>query len=228
MGKAVFLLQGLAEESPEQPQYRLELAEAHLWQGHVRAKKEVRRLPEAEQAYTRALALADKLVAQSSASQVDRRLAADCRIALGFLLRERGQVQESEAIFRQALQLWERLAADFPAEHWYGHELAYTLDSLGWLMQDTAHRPEKAEPFFRRAMSDHEKLAAEDPSRAQEHRERLARSGRYLGDVLVQQGKHAAAAEIANQMARASPDAGESFREAGVLLDRSRRWRRKT
>jgi tetratricopeptide (TPR) repeat protein len=112
------------------------------------------------------------------------------------------------------------LAAEFPTENWYRREIAFTLDCLGWLMQQTVKRPDRAEPFFRQALPYHARLAVEDPALAADERERLARDFRHLGDVLLEQGKHAEAAETAVEWARLLPNALETYRDAIFLLDR--------
>src|SRR5262249_19689886 len=63
----------------------------------------------------------------------------------------------AERSYRRALELWERLTADFPNVPKYRDELAATHNKLGRLLKDTGRLPE-AERSHRRALELHERL----------------------------------------------------------------------
>jgi tetratricopeptide (TPR) repeat protein len=65
--------------------------------------------------------------------------------------------------YRRALELREKLAADYPAVGVYRHDLALTYNSLGILLLGLEKRPD-AETAFRRSLELHEKVAAEFPA----------------------------------------------------------------
>jgi superkiller protein 3 len=187
LAKAVSLLTKLAEESPTQPQYRAELADAYRWQGKTWLTAENRRLPESERAYRHAIAIDDRLVGEFPAEPSYRIHAAGCRADLGLVVQYRTRIEEAEAVFRESLKLWQHLAADFPTERWYRHEAAYMLDCLGELSWQ-ANQPVKAERLFREALDYYVRLAAEN-SNIFYSRARLARSYTNLADLLRRNGQ---------------------------------------
>jgi tetratricopeptide (TPR) repeat protein len=193
--RAISLLGKLVEEARTEPQYRWELAQAYRWQGNLWANSENPQPAKAEQPFRRTVALAEELAAEFRTKPDYRVHAATCRVSMGFMLRAMNRTQEAEAEYLQALKLWQQLVDDFPMERWYRHELAYNLDSLGWLWQQTAKRPEKAEPFFRQALECHEKLVAEDVT-VVDNRERLARTHEHLAQVLTSTGRFRDAQEV--------------------------------
>jgi serine/threonine protein kinase len=196
--KAVSLLHKLVEESPTEAQYRGELADAYRWQGNVCLKIEIPRPGEAETPYRRALALLDGLVDEFPTRADYRMQAATCRVSMAMGLRMMRRIEEAELLYLEALKRWQQLVDEFPNDRWYRHELANNLDTLGYLWQETANRPEKAEPFFRQALDYHDKLVAEDPTAA-ENCERLGRTYKRLGEVLTAQGKNAEAEKVYRQ-----------------------------
>jgi serine/threonine protein kinase/Flp pilus assembly protein TadD len=185
--KAGFLLDELAKESPAEPQYRWELAQAYRWQGQVWPNRKVPQRAEAAQAFLRAAALAEELAAQSPSNPDYRMHAATCRVSAGGVLAAMKRAPEAEAEYLEALKLWKELVQDVPAERWYRHELAYNLDSLGWLWEGV-DQPERAEPFFHQALEYHEKLVAEHAT-IDDSSERLARTDQHLAQVLTRMGQ---------------------------------------
>jgi hypothetical protein len=80
---------------------------------------------------------------------------------LGNLLGELGQLAEAE--YRRALDLQQKLTADFPAVPEYRHDLALSQGNLGSLLRASGKLAE-AEAAHRRALDQYEKLAAEFPA----------------------------------------------------------------
>jgi tetratricopeptide (TPR) repeat protein len=185
--KAGALLDGLAKEFPTEPQYRWELAQAYRWQGQVLPNRKIPQRAEAAQAFRRAAALAEELAAESPSNPDYRMHAGTCRVSAGGVLAAMRLTPEAEGEYLDGLKLWQQLVADVPKERWYRHELAYNLDSLGWLWEG-ANQPEKAEPFFRQALAYHEKLVAEDAT-IDDSAERLARTHQHLAQVLTSMGR---------------------------------------
>jgi serine/threonine protein kinase/Flp pilus assembly protein TadD len=82
---------------------------------------------------------------------------------LGLLLAGLGKRAEAEKEYRQALALYEKLAADFPAVPEYRHDLASSHNNLGALLAGLGKRAE-AEKEYRQALALYEKLAADFPA----------------------------------------------------------------
>jgi tetratricopeptide (TPR) repeat protein len=202
--KAGSLLDELAKESLTEPQYRWELAQAYRWQGQVWPNRKVPQRAEAAQAFRRAAALAEELAAESLSNPDYRMHAATCRVSAGGVLAGMKRTPEAEAEYLKGLKLWQQLVAGFPKERWYRHELAYNLDSLGWLWEGV-NEPEKAEPFFRQALAYHKKLVAEDAT-IDDSPERLARTHQHLAQVLTKMGR--------------LPEAKKARREALAVLEK--------
>src|SRR5262249_13842954 len=173
LAQAVSLLDKLAEEDTKEPQYRWELAQAYRGQAVV--NNDVRRSAEAEQAYRRAVALVDGLIAEFPNPEYRLHAATYCVE----LVQAMKGYENAEAGYLEALKLLQQLVKDFPKDRWYRQELAYTLDSLGWLWEEFAKEPAKAEPWFRKALKYHEDLVAEDPTDA-DNRARLAKTQEHL------------------------------------------------
>jgi tetratricopeptide (TPR) repeat protein len=202
--KAGSLLDGLAKEFPTEPQYRWELAQACRWQGLVWPNRKAPQRAEAAQAFRRAAALAEELAAQSRSNRDYRVHAGTCRFNAGGVLAALGRTSEAESEYLEGLKLWRQLEAEFPKDRWYRHELAFNLDSLGWLWEGV-HQPEKAEPFFRQALAYHEKLVAEGAT-IDDSPLRLARTHQHLAQVLTRMGR--------------LPEAEKAHREALAVLEK--------
>jgi tetratricopeptide (TPR) repeat protein/serine/threonine protein kinase len=202
--KAAALLDGLAKESPTEPQYRWELAQAYRWQGQVWPNRKVPQRAEAAQAFRRAAALAEELAAEPPHNPDYRMHAGTCRFGAGGVLAAMKCTPEAEAEYLEGLKLWRQLVADDPTNRWYRHELAFNLDSLGWLWEGV-YQPEKAEPFFRQALDYHEKLVAEGAA-IDDSAERLARTHQHLAQVLTRMGR--------------LPEAEEARRAALAVLEK--------
>src|SRR5205823_1091945 len=91
---------------------------------------------------------------------------------LGDVLKNRGQHQEAEAAYRQAITISRKLAADFPSVAAYRNWLAGSSNGLSLLLQDRG-RYEEAEAVHRQALVVCEKLVADFPADPW-HRQTLA------------------------------------------------------
>jgi eukaryotic-like serine/threonine-protein kinase len=102
-----------------------------------------------------------------------------------------GRQEEAASAFRRALDLQEKLVADFPGVPAYRRDLANSHNNLGALWADEGH-PLKAEAAFRRALDLQEKLVADFPA-VPEYRQALAMSQFNLGRLLLSLGQPSAA-----------------------------------
>src|SRR5262249_10230619 len=105
-----------------------------------------------------------------------------------------GQLVEAEATYRQAIELRQKLAADFPAEPAHRLELARMNNSLGE-MHTLTGRYKKGEPPLRQAVALLEKLVADPPATVPYRRE-LVRSYQQLGQLYQASGKNKQAKEM--------------------------------
>ena len=107
--------------------------------------------------------------------------------ARGWVLRELGDSTRAEADYRQALDLLEKLVAEFPRVPRHREALARALNSLG-LIEESTGRQADAEGHLRRELELVERLAKDFPDRP-EHQRVLARTLSNLGSVLLGQDR---------------------------------------
>jgi eukaryotic-like serine/threonine-protein kinase len=142
---------------------------------------------------------------------------------VGMIYQKLGEPSPSENAYRRALELFEKLMADFPAEPRYRHEMAQQSFNLGTALRQDFGRPSKAEPYMRRAVGLLEKLTAEEPKGG--YRQELAQAHHGLGYQLVDEGR-LAEAEPCFRRALAEWDAvggngigqAQSYNSLGLLL----------
>ena len=164
---------------------------------------EVARFQEAETAFRRSIALREKLAGQYPA-------VAACRheLALGLgqfaaLLGDPRMVrpEEFEGAFQHALDIEDKLIAEFPSNADYLATAADFRNNLGCFLT-TRGRHREAEKVLRQALLDREKLAAQNPN-LPDHQARLGVVMQSLSESLRDQGKYADASDLANRaMAR--------------------------
>src|SRR5262249_5914291 len=107
-----------------------------------------------------------------------------------------GAYEPAEENFRLALDLQRQLAADFPHEPAYRHDVACTLHHRGTFLANTSRRP-KAEAAFREALGPRLRWVEECPD-VPFSRESLARPYHTRGNLLAKdkdKGRRAAAEE---------------------------------
>jgi serine/threonine protein kinase len=193
--------QELSDEFPGTSLYRLGVIKCLNQLGMLRM--DTGRPVEAEADYRAALALL-KPLASGAADAPDRRLYRQALAMisgnLGILLARAHRAREAEAAYGDAIALYKKLVADFPALPEYGLGLASGHLNLGFLLLDTG-RPAKAETSFRAAVALLKKLAA-DPSAVPHYRHSLAKAYLNLG-VLLNDPRRARDAEQSDRDALA-------------------------
>jgi tetratricopeptide (TPR) repeat protein len=107
---------------------------------------------------------------------------------LGALLASLGERVKAEAVYRAALDLYERLAADFPAEPDYRSHLARSHNNLGVLLMQDPKKGAEAEAAYRTALGFQKRLADDFPS-VPDYRIALAGTYINLGYLLVELDK---------------------------------------
>jgi serine/threonine-protein kinase len=116
-----------------------------------------------------------------------RAIRAEGHFRVGLVRARLGEGQEAEAAYREALGLYQYLAADFPGRPEFRQDLAKTHGNLGNLLQDTG-RPKEAEAAYAAALAIQKQLAADFPSRP-EFRWELAKTHHNLGNLLKDTGR---------------------------------------
>src|SRR5204863_177228 len=127
-----------------------------------------------------------------------------------------GNRAEAEAAYRAALEIHEKLAADFPAVPDYRKDLAASHINLGLLLAGLVNRT-GAEAAYRAALAIREKLAADFPTMPA-YRQELATSQLALADLQVRAGDHAKAAATANALAEAKDATADTFYDAACVF----------
>jgi serine/threonine protein kinase/tetratricopeptide (TPR) repeat protein len=187
--QAVTLLEQLATDFPDAPEYRQELGQSHSKLGVVLA--ELGKSALAEKAFRQAIALRTRLVDECREVPRHRRDLALSYNDLAFLLQRLGQRTMAEEPYRHALDLDEKLAEEFPTESTYRLALARVRASLGSLLRQQ-ERYAEAEELYHQALNVQQKEVDELPT-VPRVRAELARSYQGLGIVLVERGKRAEA-----------------------------------
>jgi tetratricopeptide (TPR) repeat protein len=161
---------------------------------------------------------------------------ANGRHSLANLLGQRGAIEEAEAVFRLALEVSEKLTADFPAVPVHRMNLANTHHNFGSVLAKGG-KSEPAEAAYRRAMEIQTKLATEFPA-LPEYRQDLAKSYGSLGNLLVQvaepskaEAAYRRALEIQEKLAADFPAVpayqsvlGTTLSNLAVVLQSSKQW----
>jgi len=137
------------------------------------------------------LELAHTVLAANPEIRTEWALAVDRR---GWVHRELGDMAAAERDFRQALDLLDRLVAEFPTIPRHREVLAKACNSLGVLEKDTG-RMGDAEVHLRRQVPLARRLAEDFPDRP-EYRSILGRALTNLGTVLFQVGRGADALPV--------------------------------
>jgi tetratricopeptide (TPR) repeat protein len=206
----------LVAHYPANPFYREEQAQAFLLLAGL--LKSAGRAQEAEKASQQSMAIYLKVMADypEEAFKYDQ----EGHMAWQFaqLLKDNGRVQEAEKAYRLALAIFRKLEAENPQEPFWRMEQAYTCWLLGGLLKDTG-QAQGAEGAYRQAVAIHEKLVAEFPNDAG-YRSRLSGNLGELAENLLQQGKHAEAAKVAEKVPGAFPGDPNGYQRADLLLAR--------
>jgi serine/threonine-protein kinase len=116
-----------------------------------------------------------------------RAIRAEGHYRVGLVRARLGEGQEAEAAYREALGLYQHLAAEFPSRPKFRHDLAGCHGNLGNLLKDTG-RPQEAAAAYADALAIQKQLAAEFPA-VPNYRQELARTQGNLGIVLSSTGR---------------------------------------
>jgi serine/threonine protein kinase/tetratricopeptide (TPR) repeat protein len=171
---ALDLYKKLADDFPDVPAYREILASTHRAMGQLLSN--LRKRAEAEAAYRQALAIGGKLAAEFPAVPGYRATLVDCYGNLGLLLAGYsgplnldpqqtysggGKHAAAEAAYHQALDLAEKLAAEFPDAPQYLVNVAVCQINIGNLFR-AYKQPAKALSWYDRALPVLERLQKKD------------------------------------------------------------------
>ena len=171
--KALAIYEELAHDEGGDPSGLKETAVAYFHVGRI--CQELGDREQARQAYVRALALQQRLVAAQPRDASARHDLAETCTWLGELRRTgRGPLAEAEGAYRQALALQERLVADFPGEPAYRADQARSYYNLGLAHMDGG-RPAEAADDYGRAIALLDGLRGRFPDDPR-YRQELARS----------------------------------------------------
>jgi serine/threonine-protein kinase len=107
---------------------------------------------------------------------------------VGDICRKLGRQQEAMNAYHAAIEVGERLAADFPMEPEYRQDVARSYYKLGILLRDLSKHAE-AESAYREALKIQAQLAADFPTMP-EYRQDIARTYYDLGILLHNLRKH--------------------------------------
>jgi serine/threonine protein kinase len=136
--------------------------------------------------------------AEQGEGELARSIRGEGAFRVAYLQAKLSQWDEAVRGFREAITLWEKLAAEFPAVPAYRQHLAGSHNNLGNLLANLGKRPE-AEASHRRALELQQKLTAEFPA-VPEYAQDLATSHNNLGNLLMDLGQR--------------PEAEEAYRRA--------------
>ncbi len=198
------ILEKLAAESPADADNRHALS--GCYRGLAFVLRDSNRLPEAEVAYRKALAVLEPLVRDFPAVPDYRREFAATLTELGRLV-QTARPHDAEEAYRQALAVNERLVADFPTVDRYQVDLLQSQAQLVYLLRNTGQLQE-LEKLYHRAIDRCEKLTTANP-RVPDYWRELARTHNKLGILLRNDGrKQEAEAELgkAQELWRKHPD----------------------
>lgn len=177
------MLETLAAEFPEQPEYRHFLAISYDYLAELyRVTGE--NLHEAEPAYRKALELQCQLVEEFPAEPQHHQELSRADNNLGIFLQDSGRFDEAEGCFREAIRLLTDLAEGWPAVAAYRDELARTHINLGVLLKRKPQQAAEAEQMFQRAIDLLSALVAQHPE-SRDYRYKLAVSQVDLGNLLL-------------------------------------------
>jgi serine/threonine protein kinase/Tfp pilus assembly protein PilF len=205
MNQTLELLEQLVVEFPKDPEYRFELSKTYAMRAPRLYSKErgeappdlPQRLVEAETQLRRAIAEAETLIIDYPTVPQYRDAIADMYQRLGFVLRQSERFGEAEAELRRAVDLQDELVQHFPTSQSYHYRRAITRSLLIGTLVQTDQLTE-AHELLEQSTSDLAAYFAANPPRRFGKRV-LAEQYEDLAEVLLKQGKPAAAADAQRQ-----------------------------
>jgi len=174
-----------------------------------RLLRKLGREAEAEAAYRQAIAVFNQLVREFPAEPQHRAELARTYINLALLVHPNpgrtldpaqpvpGRLAEAVDSMTRGVEIFERLAAEFPATPVYMDTLSTSLDQLAGVLRDAGRNPE-AEEIFQQALATRTQLVADYPA-VPEHRRGLAMTLNNLGILLKNTGRAREAEELYKQ-----------------------------
>ena len=194
--EALATWESLANEFPNEPEYRFGLATAYrrlgghlMWWGGQNAK--------AEEAHRQAEARFSDLLKQHPRDRRFRQARADNLQNLAVLRSWEKSHAEAEGMARQAVALYEGLAADFPDVPAYAEGVAACLNNVAADLEGQGRFPD-AEGFIRQSLALRERLADRYPD-VPRYEMDFAGSCQGLAVSLSKQGKHEEARQVADR-----------------------------
>ena len=181
--QAIAQFEALAKDYPGKPDYRQALANSYNWLGEtLRTDPNARQ--ETTEAYDNALRLQQQLHRDSPGNTQYQQELARTHYNRGILRYSVGEIQNSEADFREAIRLLTPLAENdrdsAPAQ-----ELARVYNDLGNLLIHE-NRLADANDLYQRAIAIHERIVRKDPDN-RETRQELATFNNNLAILLLDQ-----------------------------------------
>jgi serine/threonine protein kinase len=155
--QSLLLREKVVAESPDVATYRLALASSYSALGRVQIGARA-----AEESHHRAASILEDLPTDLAGTPECRRQLAIYRVGLGMALASDGRANEAEKSLQQAVDLFEKLVAEFPSEPLYRHELVWALHAFGTALREI--RVEEAEQATRRALAIAHKLIIDFPT----------------------------------------------------------------
>jgi tetratricopeptide (TPR) repeat protein len=195
LGKALVFSQRLLQQKSEESGARFQTALA--WKRVGEVQRLLGRLDEAQEAYTQAISLLDRLHAGDPKNPEYRRALAGTQDSLGEVLRQGRLTDRAETAYLRAQALLEEVDETTPQGPSCRAELARTRYNLGILYRETG-RPAEAEAILRLAIDSLRQLVKDEPGVASQ-RQHLARAYLNLGPVLRAAGSLAPAREAYEQ-----------------------------
>jgi thiol-disulfide isomerase/thioredoxin/tetratricopeptide (TPR) repeat protein len=190
----------LANEFPDQPQYRADLALTHA--GHARVLLPRGQFPAARAALQKAFEIQDDLARKYPEDANHRFLAERYRFELGNALEEAGQPAQARGAYVQALDGVEKLAEQKPSAQ-YHNFVGLIAESLGALV--AAAEPVEALRLHEYSLEVRRKAWQLAPHLSS-YQQDLRSAYRVLGEAVRDQGKHAELAALADRLAADAPD----------------------
>jgi eukaryotic-like serine/threonine-protein kinase len=178
--RAVAILAKLAEERPDRPEFRRDLAAAHANRGL--ALQTAGRAPEAERTFREADEILRALIAEHPKERRYRWDLAEGRSRRGIQAKDSGRMTEARAYFSSAVILFAELLQDFAGVPEYQMDLARSRVNLAAVLQALGQTRE-AEAEYDRALPPLRQLVNEHGD-FREYRQELARALFNLATLL--------------------------------------------
>jgi tetratricopeptide (TPR) repeat protein/tRNA A-37 threonylcarbamoyl transferase component Bud32 len=171
-GAAAASFEALADESPDRPDHREDLAASHNHRGVV--LHALGRHDEAKGAYEQALRIQSALATTFEGEPLSPRYRWDLGSMhnnLGNLLQAEGQYAGAKQAYQMALKLFDELAREFPDKPEYRLERAQARSNLGVLLLGAKDFP-GAETIFRQVLEEKTELARRFPAKPDYEKEK--------------------------------------------------------